>query len=90
VKQPVMLARFAACVGTDPELFFPPPGVPAAAAKQVCAGCLVRQLCLEWAVETEQRFGVWGGMSPVERQVVKRGRTERMVAEWLARQETVA
>lgn len=51
----------ANCKGLDPDLFFPEPGDNAAAAKQVCAGCVVREDCFAYAVETNVRCGVWGG-----------------------------
>lgn len=27
-----------------------------------CGGCPIRAACLEWALATDQRFGVWGGV----------------------------
>ncbi len=50
----------------DPELFFPigKAGLAPAKvqrAKAVCAGCPVRQACLEFALETGQEFGVGEG-----------------------------
>jgi WhiB family redox-sensing transcriptional regulator len=64
--------RRAACVGEDPELFFPvgttgPALDEVAAAKRVCAGCPVRRECLNWALDNGQLAGVWGGMSEEER-----------------------
>jgi len=38
-----------------------------ALAKSVCAGCVVRAECLTYALETEQPFGVWGGLTAIER-----------------------
>jgi WhiB family transcriptional regulator, redox-sensing transcriptional regulator len=66
----------AACRSTDPELFFPVGnGSPAlrqiGRAKQVCARCPVRTPCLEWALETGQQAGVWGGTSEDERRVLR-------------------
>jgi WhiB family redox-sensing transcriptional regulator len=60
------------CRQVDADLFFPE-GVGNAItvqneqAKQVCNLCTVKQLCLDWALETGQRTGVWGGTSPDER-----------------------
>ena len=39
----------AACVGTDPELFFPPSGSKGLDAKAVCKGCPVSAECLDYA-----------------------------------------
>ncbi len=48
-------------------MWFPDPKEPAEAAKAVCAGCPVRDECLDYALASRQRFGVWGGMSEQER-----------------------
>jgi WhiB family redox-sensing transcriptional regulator len=67
----------AACQGKNGDLFFPERGFEAAAyveaAKAICAGCDVRQPCLEYAVRTHTNVGVWGGLSAYERRN-KRGR----------------
>lgn len=67
----------ALCVDHDPEYWFPPTGggrdpgsrmlVKARAAKAVCADCPVRTECLTYAFETDQRYGVWGGLDEFER-----------------------
>lgn len=51
----------ALCAQTDPEIFFPNKGGSTREAKSVCARCPVAQECLEYAVATDQRYGVWGG-----------------------------
>jgi WhiB family redox-sensing transcriptional regulator len=65
------------CQETDPEEFFPEVGEDAKAAKRVCGGCEVRAECLEYALEHDQRFGVWGGTSERERRIL---RAERKAA----------
>jgi len=67
----------AACLTEDPELFFPigntgPALLQIEEAKKVCAPCVVRDKCLQWALETGQDHGVWGGMSEEERRALKR------------------
>lgn len=67
----------AQCIGTDPDLFFPlggseAPLAQAEAAKQVCSQCTVRALCLEYALETNQTTGVWGGTNEDERRAIRR------------------
>jgi len=37
------------------------------AAKAVCAACPVREPCLVHALASEERHGVWGGLSERER-----------------------
>jgi len=58
----------AACRGVDAELFFPATEDEATAAMAICETCPVRMACLAFAVERNERFGVWGGMTEKERQ----------------------
>ena len=62
----------ALCAQTDPEAFFPEKGGSTREAKRVCRGCEVRAECLEYALEHDERFGIWGGMSERERRRLKR------------------
>lgn len=69
----------AACRSTDPDLFFPvgttgPALDHIAAAKAICGTCPVRVPCLEFALETNQDSGVWGGTSEEERRQLRRRR----------------
>lgn len=59
-----------ACAGTDPKIFYPEGGGNSAAtkAKAICNRCPHVDPCLEWALATEQRFGVWGAASAEERE----------------------
>jgi len=67
----------AACADVDPDLFFPvgvtgPAVHQIAAAKAVCEGCACRTQCLEFAITTNQEYGVWGGTSEEERRALRR------------------
>ncbi len=62
----------ALCAQTDPEAFFPEKGGSTREAKRVCTGCEVRSECLEYALEHDERFGIWGGLSERERRKLKR------------------
>lgn len=67
----------SACRDIDPNLFFPvgvtgPAVDQIAAAKSICALCPVQSECLEFAITTNQEFGVWGGTSEDERRVLRR------------------
>src|SRR5688500_7311895 len=69
--------RDAACKDVDPNLFFPigvtgPAVAQIAAAKSICDQCLVQRDCLEFAITTNQEFGVWGGTTEDERRVLRR------------------
>lgn len=36
-------------------------------AKNVCFQCPIRPGCLDFAIRTNQRFGIWGGQDHIER-----------------------
>jgi WhiB family redox-sensing transcriptional regulator len=67
----------ARCLGSDPDLFFPlgskgKPLAQAEMAKGLCHGCSVREVCLLYALETNQVTGVWGGTTEEERRSIRR------------------
>ena len=69
------------CLGVDPDLFFPERGASTREAKDVCRGCVVREDCLEFALQNGEKFGIWGGMSERERRRIRRHRAlERAAA----------
>lgn len=73
----------ANCLGVDPDLFFPERGASTREAKAVCQGCVVKDDCLEYALQNGEKFGIWGGMSERERRRIRRQRA-------LARSQAVA
>ncbi len=71
----------AACRDSEPSLFFPigstgPAVDQIAAAKVICAACSVQDDCLQYALESNQESGVWGGYAEDERR--------RLRKRWLA------
>ena len=48
--------------------------LPARAAKAICRECQVRGDCLEFALRSGEKFGIWGGLSERERRRVRRER----------------
>jgi len=69
----------ALCRDTDPGLFFPVGTTGLAldqitSAKNVCDQCEAREVCLEFALITNQDSGVWGGASEEERRNMRRAR----------------
>ena len=69
--------RDAICRDTDPDLFFPVGTTGYALvqidrAKEVCGQCPVLIDCLEYALETNQDSGIWGGTSEEERRTLRR------------------
>ncbi len=67
----------ANCKGANADLFFPERGASTRSAKAICRECRVRADCLEFAIQTGEKFGIWGGMSERERRKVRR---ERQIA----------
>ncbi len=67
----------AACLASDPELFFPigaddcSPG-QVREAKAICRGCPVVAACLAWAVTNGPVAGIWGGTTETERAIACR------------------
>lgn len=76
VLSPPHWTELALCTEVDGELFFPEQGVSARPAKAVCSRCEVRTECLEYALQNDVRFGVFGGLSERERRKLKRSRGE--------------
>ena len=62
------MKRQLPCLNEDPEIWFPV-GTGAMAtetewlAKALCDGCPIKEACLRYALETNQRYGVWGGIN---------------------------
>ena len=65
--------RRAACKGGSDGLFFD--HTRQAAALKICARCEVRQVCLQWRMDTlepwEKDYGVWGGTTPRDRALLR-------------------
>lgn len=72
--------RAAACQGIDPGLFFPSRGESVAEAKEVCAGCVVTTECARYALDSGQRFGIWGGLTERERRRLRSSLRAAIVA----------
>jgi WhiB family transcriptional regulator, redox-sensing transcriptional regulator len=72
----------SACLNADPDIFFPV-AVGTAASNQVslalrlCQGCTVRQHCLDFAMQSGEKEGIWGGTTPDERIRARRARNRR-------------
>lgn len=67
VPQPPEWMRDALCARVDSEIFFPEKGGSSREAKSVCARCLVAAECLEYSLASNEHFGIWGGLSEMNR-----------------------
>ncbi|MBA8825311.1 WhiB family redox-sensing transcriptional regulator [Saccharopolyspora lacisalsi] len=61
------------CAESDPELFFPVSSTTSqevARAKEICAGCEIREACLNFALHNGDQ-GIWGGTTTQERREMR-------------------
>lgn len=70
------------CRNYDPDRWFPLGTGPTADAdtefaKSVCGLCPAKSACLTWAIDHGVEFGIWGGMTELERRAVRRRGIER-------------
>jgi WhiB family redox-sensing transcriptional regulator len=73
--------RNAECRGPNGAWFYPPSRPERreerarreARAKMICAMCAVSRQCLEYALDTHEQHGVWGGLTEVERRLLVTG-----------------
>jgi len=66
----------ALCKESDPEAFFPEKGGSTKQAKAVCKRCPITEKCLQYALDNDERYGIWGGKSERERRQILNGTTE--------------
>lgn len=73
-----------ACLGEDPELWFPI-GTTSSdlliieQAKTICRRCPSVEHCLQWALDTRQDSGIWGGLDEKQRAGLRRSATRRQL-----------
>jgi hypothetical protein len=65
IDLPIYFAQ-AACVGLAPRVFDGETLEDILTAKKTCGECPIQALCRDWASKT-QEYGVWGGLTPLER-----------------------
>lgn len=72
--------QIAAACRNRQDLFFAPDDIAEskidrrrreARAKTICASCTVRAECLTEALRSQERFGIWGGMTDRERRAAQ-------------------
>lgn len=70
------IAEKAACRGYDTDIFFPKAGDDGTYAKAICAVCPIEAICRDWALaqRDDDVYGVWGGLSQLDRKRINRRR----------------
>lgn len=64
--------NLALCSQSDPDVFFPDKGGSLGEAKAICRECEVRYECLNYALNNNINYGIWGGTSERERRYIKK------------------
>lgn len=64
--------ELAECRGMDVSLFFPDRGERLDAVRDVCRRCEVQAECLAYAINNNEKTGVWGGRSERARRAIRR------------------
>lgn len=71
--------ELGSCREADPLLFFHPQNERGSSrikrdqtAKRICASCPVRLECADYAIRAREPYGVWGGLSEDDREVIFR------------------
>lgn len=65
----------ALCKDSNPKVWFPAEvgqSANARLAKLICGQCEVTESCLTYALEHDERWGIWGGLSANERRAIRR------------------
>jgi WhiB family transcriptional regulator, redox-sensing transcriptional regulator len=62
------------CKGFPPEVMIPENKSGVDRARKICADCVVKDVCLEYALVNNIEHGVWGGTSERQRREIKRRR----------------
>lgn len=70
-ERPDWMAK-GSCLDHHPDLWYSDTGNAMQRAKGICAGCPSRKSCLEWAIETNEQWGIFGGHTRQERVNLKR------------------
>lgn len=61
----------AVCRGTNPDLWYPEAGQHSLTARIACGECVVKPDCLQYALDTNEKHGIWGGVSERQRRRIR-------------------
>jgi WhiB family redox-sensing transcriptional regulator len=68
----------ALCREVGGDAWFPDKGGSIRAAKKICDACPVQSDCLEYALENDLGFGIWGGTSERQRRRIRKERSSEL------------
>lgn len=72
VKDELHWYEKAACRYTDINVFYPEANDSPLEALTLCSSCPVRTRCLAEALRRDDRYGIWGGLTPKQRIRIRR------------------
>jgi WhiB family redox-sensing transcriptional regulator len=75
--------RQGKCRDYPTEMFYPTQGADYVTAERICWQCPVREECLEYALDNNITYGIWGGESERSRRRLRRIRTAQRREEGL-------
>ena len=75
ITSPAWMAD-AACIGLDPEAFFPETTDDSQYVRRVCQRCRVRPECADWAIAIPDQLGIAGGLTARQRKDIRNGHEE--------------
>lgn len=61
----------AVCAQVSGDFWFPDKGQNGGDAKKLCETCPVAEICLKYALEHGERFGIWGGKTERQRRKIE-------------------
>jgi len=62
----------ARCRGFDAQIFFPEENGEFSRAKEACGACTSKEECLAEAIRGGIAYGVWGGLTPLDRRNLRK------------------
>lgn len=81
MRRPSWQADAACRAHPNPAVFFPERGTSPEPARKVCAGCTVRDACLDFALEVGPTLvGIFGGMTARQRRAMRTARQHEVTA----------
>lgn len=60
------------CAEIGADFWFPEQGESSRYAKETCARCPVQMECLAWALENNEQYGIYGGLSERQRRALRK------------------
>lgn len=80
LQLPPFATNEARCAQSDPDEWFPEKGGSTRWALSICRRCPLLEECREWAIEHNEPYGVWGGTTAKQRDLIRLQRRAGLAA----------